>query len=367
MNQRWQLVTIICVVALITAFISHCLVAWLKIRTEPGGYWSVGPTVGKASAFLAGSSLAGDGIAWSQIAERVNLRIEGWGVAGSSPSEWERFQRLEKRTNQTILVVSAYDLNEYCLSDFHAQVVPLAQAVEDLWRSPMDWVFYKRVISDYPLTYLRLLFPSAGRSNGIIKGIREKVETYITSVLTAETRKSSTNAFTDPVSEPEIKKVHITNWSQNLMLRRLVGMRIACQGKHGFKGPKRLAFLRMLRYAQNQGDVLVVVLPVSRAYANEFLNPTVISEFEETLAEARLSVPMAHWVRLDLLKELNSDDNFYDLVHMNPDGQLIATEALINDLISKGYFKNLVHRNLEKDRVVRKVVSDDLKELTGLP
>jgi hypothetical protein len=35
---------------------------------------------------------------------------------------------------------------------------------------------------------------------------------------------------------------------------------------------------------------------------------------------------------LDRLNDLNSNEYFYDLVHMNPDGQRIATQALLGQL-----------------------------------
>lgn len=329
MNQKWELVAILCIVVLITSVITHGLTTWLKIETAPGGFWVAGPDSGRPSVFMAGSSLASDGISWGRIAQGVNLRIEGWGVAGSSPSEWERFQQLEAHITQTILVVSPYDLNEYFLSDHHALVVPLTQVLRDLWISPIDWSFSKRVVSDYPLRYIRVFFPSAGRSNGIIKGIREKVET---SLFPANTPKDPILAFTDPVSVQEIKKVKISTWSQSLMLRRLVGMRIACQGRHSFNGLKKLAFQRMLRQAQSHGSVVVVVLPVSPAYSNDFLNPMVMREFEEALTDAQHAAPKAQWIRLDRLNKLNSNDYFYDLVHMNADGQVIATEELLAQL-----------------------------------
>ena len=196
----------------------------------------------------------------------------------------------------------------------------------------MDWEFYKRVLSAYPLAYTRVFFPTAGRSDGVIKGLRMKAQTLINSMFPAETDQKSTASFTDPVSPVEIKQVRISNWSPSLMLRRLASMRIGCQGRHGFNGLKQLAFHRMLHQAQTQGHVIVVVLPVSSSYAREFLAPEVKGDFESALAEARQAAPKSHWVRLDQLNGLNSDDNFYDLVHMNTQGKALATEALLSRL-----------------------------------
>ena len=109
-------------------------------------------------------------------------------------------------------------------------------------------------------------------------------------------------------------------------------MRRAAQGRQSFDGPKKLAFLRMLHEAQQRGRVVVVVLPVSPAYAREFLSLHVIRRFENALDEARRSTPQANWVRLDRRPDLSSDDCFWDLVHLNTYGQRIATEALLRRL-----------------------------------
>src|SRR5437667_427295 len=79
------------------------------------------------------------------------LRIEGWSVAGSSPWEWETFQRRAPDVGLTFLVVSAYDLNEHFICDFHADTVPPTHTLADLWQSEADWHFAKRVLTQYPL------------------------------------------------------------------------------------------------------------------------------------------------------------------------------------------------------------------------
>ena len=76
----------------------------------------------------------------------------------------------------------------------------------------------------------------------------------------------------------------------------------------------------------------MVVLPVSPAYAKEFLVSEASQSFESALTEARQAVPQARWIRLDRLESLNSDGYFWDLVHMNSYGQRIATEAFLGEL-----------------------------------
>ena len=134
----------------------------------------------------------------------------------------------------------------------------------------------------------------------------------------------------------EIKTEKITNWSQARTLRRLALMRSACQGKHTFAGPKKLAFLRMLRRAQQQGKVIVVVLPVSPIYVKEFLPSDVSRRFEESLSDLERRVPRASWVHLEKLPALNSNEYFWDFVHMNSDGQQIATDAFLSKIRARG-------------------------------
>ena len=289
-GRRLQLVIIICIVASVAAFISHSIIAWLGIETTFGDHWVTGPGDGKPSVFMAGSSLAGDGLSWARISDVLNLRIEGWGVAGSSPCEWERFQRQAKGTKLTFIVVSPYDLNEHFLSDFRADIVPLGQTFKDLRDSRADWSFCKRLLSLYPLTYLRVLFPTAGRSDGVMVGVREKVKNLVGAVFHMESEAGPRLALDENAPSQEYKKEKIGNWDPGRTLRRLAGMRSACEGIHTFNGPKRLAFLRMLRQGQEKGRVVVVVLPVSPIYTGEFLSSEVKLSFEEFLAGVQRSV-----------------------------------------------------------------------------
>ena len=317
---------------MIAAAISHGLIAWLGIETTFGGYWVTGPGDRQPSAFMAGSSLAGDGLSWKQIGDVLNTRIGGWSVAGSSPAEWELFQSRAGQANLTFLVVSPYDLNEYLLSDFRAEVVPLTQTIKDLWQSRADWPFCKRLLSFYALTCLRTLFPTVGRAEGVMVGVREKVKGLVGSVYHMESEAGPTLSLNQTGSAKESKTEKISNWSEGRMVRRIAAMRGDFQGRHTFNGPKNMAFLRMLRQAQEQGRTVVVVLPVSPVYSKEFLTPDVTREFEESLAEVQHRAPQARWVRLDQVGKLNSNDYFWDLVHMNVYGQQIATKAFLAEL-----------------------------------
>jgi hypothetical protein len=335
MSRRQQLLLIISVVIVLTAAASHGLMAWLKIETSFGQHWVIGPNRQGRRVFVAGSSLAGDGIAWRRLSESMNWRIEGWGVAGSSPPEWEQYQPLATDTDLTILVVSPYDLNEQFLSDFRAAIVPLPQTAVDLWRSETDWSFRKRLVSSYPLNYLRLLYPTAGRSDGVIGGVREEFGALVTRAISqsADNEAGPTLSF-DGEGIQDYKKETIANWSPGRLLRRLTELRTASQGSHAFNGPKRLAFLRMLYHGQRQGTLIIVVLPVSPPYGKEFMTIGVQQAFEALLQEGQRQAPDAAWIRLDKVTDLHSERYFWDLVHMNVDGQEIATKKTIEHIRS---------------------------------
>jgi hypothetical protein len=287
---------------------------------------NVGPDTARQSVFLAGSSVAGDGLAWGRIGDALNLRFEVWAVPNSSPSEWEQYQDKATQTKLTILVVSVFDLNEYFPCDFRADLVPFGQTVKDLWHSGADWPYSKRLLSSYPLSHLRLLYPTAGRSARVVAGIPGKLKEL---GFPVESEAGPTLQFNETSSSQQTKKETINDWPLGKTLRRLASMRSISQGKHGFNGPKKLALLRMLHQAQQRGHTVVVVLPVSSTYGKEFLTSEVNREFEVALTEAQHSVPEVSWVRLDQVNELTSNEFFWDFVHMNSYGQSIATEAFL--------------------------------------
>jgi hypothetical protein len=328
MNKRLQLVILICAVTLISAIASHSIVAWLKIARTVEKHRLVGPDVAP-SVFVAGSSLAWDGLSWERIGHTINQRVESWGVPGSSPSEWEPFQKLASQAKLTFIVVSPYDLNEYFLCDLHARVVTLLQTINDLKESRADWLFCKRQLGSYPLNYLRALFPTAGRSDGIMTGVREKFRDSIKTVVNLEAEAAPKLTM----GQTNLNQEKISNWPADRMLRRLASMRNGCLGNHAFDGPKHLAFTRMLIKAHEKGRTVVVVLPVSPAYAKEFLSAEVMQQFERSLIKAQHGAPQTQWIRLDHLNELNSNEYFWDLVHMNRYGQEVATNAFLDQFM----------------------------------
>jgi hypothetical protein len=329
MNPKLKLLLILAAALATTAAGSHGLVHWLRIRTGGIGYNFWSERDGKRTALVEGSSLMLEGLSWKRISMRIGTGIENWFVAGSSPSEWEVLQKRSPKANQTFIAISAYDLNENFLCDSRSEVVPLDQTIKDLWQSHADWHFSKRVLSQYPVRYARLFFPTIGRSDGVMVGFRERLAELLKPWATINSEAGPSIASGNESGIEHFTTDKVTDWPRSRTLRRLALMRNACGGRHSFDGPKKLALLRMLQQAQNQGHVIVIVLPVSTIYAREFLTAEVLDQFEGAISEAQRAVPEAEWIRLDRLPSLNSDEYFWDFVHLNANGQRIATGAFL--------------------------------------
>ena len=327
MSRKLQLFLTLGVVITTCAAASYLLAAWLKISTRHGGYRHYGPLEQKARIVLHGSSLAYSGVDWEQISN-LGGAIETWPVPGSSPVEWE-IQHAECRdTAVAIVVVSAYDLNEHWLCDFRADIVPFHRTLQDLWGCRADWQFCKRIVSQYPMMLVRKLFPTVGRSDGVMTGIRDELRR----IAGRSNDVSMIEATKFEVTKPLEFKERVSEWPPSRVQRRLAALRTRCQGQHSFNGPKKMALERLLQQSGHQGEVLLVVLPVSPIYRKEFLNSSTDEELEKMLAEMQAHCPRARLLRLDRLPALANNDLFLDFVHLNYYGQQIATAALLNQL-----------------------------------
>ncbi len=306
---------------------SHVLVAALDMQTQAAsGHKRFGGTRGPALGLLAASSITYDGLDWNRIADALSVAIESWPVPGSSPAEWEQLQRRSPQARHTFVGVSLYDLNEPWLCDFRAELVPFSQTIDDLWESHSDVQFARRVSSRYPRAWARTLFPTAGRSDRVILGLRERARTLAGLADASADQEPKLRLAADYTSDSSI-----TDWPQDRLLRRLAEMRTA-QGKPWFSGPKHLALARLMGQARRQGTVTVIVLPVSAPYVQGLLSRDDRREFEVSLADLKRRVPEARWVRLDQLQALESADLFYDLVHLNMRGRQVATGGFLGAL-----------------------------------
>jgi len=325
-----ELALILVMATAIAAIGSHLLVAWLKIKTKAAEAVTIGNPNGKAPAFLAGSSLATYGMSWEQISTQLDMEIRVWGIAGGSPFEWEQFQKQVPDARTSFIVISAYDLDEAIICDFRAAIVPFGDAINSLRQIRADWNYSKRTLSQYPLTWLRTLFPTLGRSRGVVGNLRIKLQKLLKpSSRASEGEAGPTIKFGKEAVVDEYKQQRVSDWPKSETLRKTTAMRAGIQGDQSFHGPKHLAFERMLQHADERGRTIVVVLPVSPTYSKGFMSPESLHEFESGLTELRRRVPRAEWLRLDQVPNLISDDNFCDLVHMNSFGQKIVTESFL--------------------------------------
>jgi lysophospholipase L1-like esterase len=128
----------------------------------------------------------------------------------------------------------------------------------------------------------------------------------------------------------------MSDWPEGKAIRRLAVLRNDIHGQHKFDGPKMLALFRLLDRAQHRGRIIVAVLPVSQTYIREFLTPDVNQAYERALSNVRQSFPSAHFVRLDKLAPVQSDEYFSDHVHLNAAGRRIVTRVFLEQIAQDG-------------------------------
>ena len=318
-----------CAAICVAIVVNYALALWIELPGAHSTYRRIGPSDGPQT-FCAGSSLLQFGLSWPEISEGLHEGIESWGVAGSTPSEWEQFQKLAGNTNLMIVGVSLFDLNERHVCEVRANIVPLGQTIRDLWRTRSGWEFSKELLSQYPLSWTRWLFPAAGRPLAVMIRLRRKISEQLHLSRSRDNGGDSLVVPREPVLKFGESTEKVSNWSRSKVLRAIAELRNENHGLHTFGGPKTSAMERMLVRAQEKGAVIGVVLPVSPAYVTEFGNPKVTGDFEGVLRELQQLDPQAHWVRLDKLSALNSNECFSDLVHLNGAGRRIATEAFLD-------------------------------------
>jgi hypothetical protein len=226
-------------------------------------------------------------------------------------------------------------MNEAIVSDFRANLVPLSETINSLREIHADWGYSERAIAQYPMTWLRVMFPTIGRSRAMMGKMHE-----IAGGLLGHSADPPQTAA-GPVLDVSKEKVadsyrlqSIGNWSKSEMTGKLAAMRADFEGNEAFNGQKFQALLRMLQYGCERGRTFVVVVPVSSSYSEEFMTPELNQEFTAAIADAQHQYPKVEWVRLDRVPGLDSDTNFCDIVHMNVVGEKKATgiiQARVNE------------------------------------
>jgi hypothetical protein len=315
-------------VLILTVTIDHLIADWTQMRIPLMTYRRIGPTNGP-QVFIAGSSDLQFALSWSEVSKALGEGMENWGSAGTTPTEWEISQRwASDNTNLMIIGLSIYDLNENTLCDYKPSVVPITQTIRDLWQSRSRWQFSARSLSQYPMAYLQMLFPTAGRSEAFLVAARRKLR-----LLTGRPLSGNDANFlvlrNQPVLDFGESNDKLSNWSADKLLRRLDSVRGSFGDAYSFEGPKKLALQRMLGRADKRGGIIVVVLPLSEAYMQALVTPGVAHRFEAALQEVRDSVPEAEFMRLDKVPGLTSNEYFIDFVHLNATGRRVATDDFV--------------------------------------
>jgi hypothetical protein len=323
-----RLLLLLFVVALLTSIASYAVVSVLGIWEKPVRRWVVGDERAKPPVLMLGSSLAYFAISVSNISAQLDSPVQSYWVASASTSELEMLAAAGPRFDTTILAVSLYDQNERILCEYRSQIVPLRRMLHDLWVTRSDWSFAKRVIAQYPMKYLRRLFPAAGRSLVVMISIKAKLLEWRDRIVGREPRVA---ASSEVDFDAEFSQA-ITDWQPSHLLEQITILRGLCQNRHAYDGPKHEALRRFVSGASRTGRVVVIVLPVSPEYRRALVTERAELQFEASLKAARDVAPGALWVRVDQLPELNSNQFFQDLAHMNSRGRKIATQAVCDAL-----------------------------------
>jgi hypothetical protein len=331
MSRKKQLMVIFLATLVIASLASHAVARAFHIRTQAVTPLTFGSTNQPVDGIVAGSSLMFYGVAWSDIAKTTGKRMQGWAVPAGSVIEMEVLQSQVPEARITLLGIGVSDLNENYVSDFRSEIVPLRSALAGLWAARTEWQLARRVISQYPLSYLRKLFPTAGRSTTIMVGAREVLRSLRPSKKTPEPSERAVVA-----SESNTHNENITSWPEARLMRNIGDMRASAGGNFAFNGPKRDALFRFMKRGDDLGKMVMLIMPLSPTYQKEFLNETVQQQFNDVLAEAQKETPEALWIRLDEAPELKSDEFYWDLVHLNAPGQAIASKIVLERLAAAG-------------------------------
>jgi hypothetical protein len=335
MSRKRQFLIIVVAVVTIVSVISHVTVRWLGIRVEAVSPLVFGSTNQTEVAVAAGSSLMFFGVDWQSISRDLDGPIRGFAVAAGSVYEMEVLQRSVPSPRCTFLGIGVFDFNENYISDFRADIVPLGGAVKDLGRVGAPWLHQKRVLSQYPLKYLRALFPTAGRSVHVMAGVREKFRSLLPRGKPVV--ESSDRAVISSESNSHIDD--ITTWPDARIRRNLADICANGGNEIRFDGEKHSALMQFLSHAEKEGAVVLVIFPQSQTYHREFITPEVQRQFESVIAESQKQTPGLICVRLDQMPELQSDIFYWDMVHLNAPGQAIATAKLRTVLVESGIIK----------------------------
>ena len=329
-------------VLVLSAGLSHLVAAALGVAYASVGRLSVQPDRRGPPIAVLGSSLTLYGLDHEALATALGRPVTALFVPSGSPAELETLQAEVAAASTTVVGVSIYDMNELVLADRRPELVPLGRAMADLWETGADWPFAKRVLGQYVLHATARAFPTAGKSDLVMVGIRRvardlagrrsSVRSVAAPPLDGAVAPPAV-AF-DPRAVPDRERT-LEEWPLEERLRSVANYRASGREQHAFRGPKSLALRRLASATAARGEVVVVVFPVSLTYAREFLDAAATARLEQELDSLARAVPAVAVLRLDRDPALRSDRAFRDLVHLGSDGRRRATEALAALLLGR--------------------------------
>jgi hypothetical protein len=326
MTRRQQFALILLSTVALASLASHAVYHVLGI--EPIiSFLDFGAEFHSTPMLAAGSSLVNYGIQWDSVASEFSRPVKLLTTPAASACELEVLQARAPKSDFTVLGISESDMDETVIADIRPELVSFSRTWRDLRESRAEGALIRRTMSKYPLRDIRILFPMAGRSMGLMVGFRKIWRDFRSRHAASESEPLPT--FDTKGNWPTNR---ISDWDTGRRLRNVEVTRQLSGGVHSFSGPKHLALERMLRYATSTGKAVVVVMPESPLYAKEVIDPSATQAFETSVADMARRVPAAKWIRMDQVADLQTDTLYWDLVHLNADGRPLATAALIEQL-----------------------------------
>lgn len=332
-DPKRRLAALLLLVLGLSSAVSHFLVHWLEIRTVGPSWDTFGGGTNQPVQVL-GSSLTLLGVDWQGIATELGRPVVTFGVPAASPAEIEAAWVSPPAVAVTVVGISLFDMNESSVSDFRAEVVPLTRTLADLraTRTPMSLT--KRVLSQYPLKAVRVLFPTAGRSIAVMVGLRGKLRAVLRGGRAGGGNPGGDEAMN--AVQGEARKDRLSDWPEDQRLRNVAIMRDRFAGTVLFGGVKQLALERLVAGIERRDQVLLVVLPLSPTFGEAFITPAAQAAFEGQLRALQQRHPGTSVLRLDQDSRFARNDFYFDLAHLNAYGREVATEAVAGRLRTGG-------------------------------
>jgi hypothetical protein len=327
MNRCTKFALVFLTALALSSLATHAIIRALGIVTFAMPFPPSGTNYLSTPLVAAGSSLITYGLDWDRVAREFSRPVKILATPAASPCELELLAAAVPTNAATILGIAASDMDEEVLSDFRSENVPLARTWQDLRESHADGTLARRTLGQYPLRYLRVLYPTAGRSTGVLVGFRQAARAFIHRHASSISEPLPT--FNNAAGWPTNK---ISDWDSGRLLRNTSQQRGLSAERHSFDGPKRLALERMLRVALARGKAIIVVMPNSPIYNHDVINDSIEAEFQKELGEIAREFPAVQWIRLDQIPALQSDALYWDLVHLNADGRPVASNELLRQL-----------------------------------